>query len=247
MRLAAARVVHINPLVEIGATKTIVPHEMVDMALFKSTSVSDMNIQVRPGGDLALLRGMAKVVFEAAESDPTVLDHAFLAEHTAQFEAYRDLVSATSWAEITEQAGLAESEIRRAGGIYLAAKRTVISWCLGVTQHEHGVDSAREIVNLLLLRGNIGRTGPGRRLCAGTAMCKATGRAASITAQPPTSWTSSTKCAALSRRANMDSTPSPPSKGCTTAGCKHSSGWAEISCWPRPTPPTRQRVYGSAR
>lgn len=156
-----AQVVHINPLVEIGSTKTIVPHEMVDMALFKSTSVSDMNIQVRPGGDLALLRGMAKVVFEAAESDPTVLDQAFLVEHTAQFEAYRDMVAATSWAEITEQAGLPESEIRRAGGIYLAAKRTVISWCLGVTQHEHGVDSAREIVNLLLLRGNIGRPGAG--------------------------------------------------------------------------------------
>ncbi|WP_083337921.1 FdhF/YdeP family oxidoreductase [Mycobacteroides franklinii] len=156
-----AQVVHINPLVEIGATKTIVPHEMVDMALFKSTSVSDMNIQVRPGGDLALLRGMAKVVFEAAESDPTVLDHAFLTDHTARFEAYRELVAATSWAEITQQAGLPESEIRRAGGIYLSSKRTVISWCLGVTQHEHGVDSAREIVNLLLLRGNIGRPGAG--------------------------------------------------------------------------------------
>lgn len=156
-----AQVVHINPLVEAGATKTIVPHEMVDMALFKATSVSDMNIQVRPGGDLALMRGMAKVVFEAAESDPTVLDAAFLRDCTAEFEAYRDLVAATSWDEITAQAGLPESEIRRAGQVYLDADKTIIAWCLGITQHEHGVDTVREITNLLLLRGNIGRPGAG--------------------------------------------------------------------------------------
>ncbi|TWS23798.1 FdhF/YdeP family oxidoreductase [Tsukamurella sputi] len=156
-----AQVVHINPLVEAGATKTIVPHEMVDMALFKATSVSDMNIQVRPGGDLALMRGMAKVVFEAAESDPTVLDSAFLEQYTAEFEAYRDLVAATGWDEITTQAGLPEAEIRRAGQVYLDADRTIIAWCLGITQHEHGVDTVREITNLLLLRGNIGRPGAG--------------------------------------------------------------------------------------
>ncbi|GAA4384205.1 FdhF/YdeP family oxidoreductase [Tsukamurella soli] len=156
-----ATVVHINPLVEVGSTKTIVPHEMVDMALFKATATSKMNIQVRPGGDLALLRGMATVVFEAAETDPTALDQTFLTDYTAEFEAYRALVAATSWAEITEQAGLPEAEIRRAGEIYLKSEKTIISWCLGVTQHEHGVDSAREIVNLLLLRGNIGRPGAG--------------------------------------------------------------------------------------
>lgn len=156
-----AQVVHINPLVEAGATKTIVPHEMVDMALFKETSVSDMNIQVRPGGDLALMRGMAKVVLEAAESDPTVLDRAFLEQHTAEFEAYRDLVAATGWDEITAQAGLSEAEIRRAGRVYLESDRTIIAWCLGITQHEHGVDTVREIANLLLLRGNIGRPGAG--------------------------------------------------------------------------------------
>ncbi|MCB8808907.1 CbbBc protein, partial [Escherichia coli] len=64
-----AAVVHINPLVEAGATRTIVPHDIVDMALFKTSSTSTLNLQVRPGGDLALLRGMAKALYEAAESD----------------------------------------------------------------------------------------------------------------------------------------------------------------------------------
>ncbi|VXC28718.1 Putative formate dehydrogenase oxidoreductase protein [Microbacterium sp. 8M] len=156
-----AQVVHVNPLIEAGATRTIVPHEFVDMALFKSTDTSTMNLQVRPGGDFALIRGMAKVVFEAAQTDPDVLDHAFLAEYTNAFEEYRAVVEATPWDELVTQAGLSEDQIRAAAAVYLASERTVISWCLGVSQHEHGVDTIREIVNLLLLRGNIGREGAG--------------------------------------------------------------------------------------
>ncbi|GAA3958863.1 FdhF/YdeP family oxidoreductase [Gordonia caeni] len=156
-----AQVVHVNPLVEAGATRTIVPHEIVDMARFKTTETSTDNLQVRPGGDMALIRGMAKVVFEAAETDPTAIDHEFLAEHTDGLDDYRALVQSTGWDELVEQSGLSESDIRRAAGTYLASERTVISWCLGVSQHEHGVDAIREIVNLLLLRGNIGRLGAG--------------------------------------------------------------------------------------
>ncbi|OZB86496.1 MAG: formate dehydrogenase, partial [Microbacterium sp. 14-71-5] len=156
-----AQVVHVNPLVEVGATRTIVPHEFVDMALFKSTATSTMNLQVRLGGDLALIRGMSKVVFEAAEADPSVLDTAFLRAYTNGLEDYRALVDATPWAELVRQSGLSEERIREAAAIYLGSERTVISWCLGVSQHEHGVDTVREIVNLLLLRGNVGRPGTG--------------------------------------------------------------------------------------
>ncbi len=156
-----AQVVHVNPLIEAGATRTIVPHEIIDMATFHTTPTSTDNLQVRPGGDLALIRGMAKVVFEAAETNPSVLDQEFLAEYTHAFEEYRRIVEATSWEELIDQSGLGEPEIRRVAEIYLAAERTVISWCLGVSQHEHGVDTVREIVNLLMLRGNVGRPGAG--------------------------------------------------------------------------------------
>ncbi|HZU92180.1 MAG TPA: FdhF/YdeP family oxidoreductase [Microbacterium sp.] len=156
-----AQVVHVNPLIEAGATRTIVPHEFVDMALFKSTDTGTMNLQVRPGGDLALIRGMAKVVLERSQTDPAALDSAFLAQHTQGFDEYRMLVEASDWSDLVEQSGLSEEQIRAAAEIYLASERTVISWCLGVSQHEHGVDTVREIVNLLLLRGNIGRPGAG--------------------------------------------------------------------------------------
>ncbi|MCP2252751.1 oxidoreductase alpha (molybdopterin) subunit [Prauserella aidingensis] len=156
-----AEIVHVNPLVEAGATRTIVPHEFTDMARFKATPTSTLNLQVRPGGDLALMRGIAKVVLERARENPDVLDREFLESSTSGFEEYRELVEATSWGELVRQSGLGESDIREAADVYLRSQRALISWCLGVSQHEHGVDTVREIVNLLLLRGNIGREGAG--------------------------------------------------------------------------------------
>ncbi|WP_244907303.1 FdhF/YdeP family oxidoreductase [Arthrobacter woluwensis] len=156
-----AEVVHINPLIEAGATRTIVPHDIVDMATFKTRPTSTLNLQVRPGGDLALIRAMAKATLEAAEQDPSVLDAGFLESLTEGFDEYRELLARTSWAELALQAGLSEADLRKAADIYLKSERSIISWCLGVTQHEHGVDTAREIVNLLLLKGNIGREGTG--------------------------------------------------------------------------------------
>ncbi|MEV4262488.1 FdhF/YdeP family oxidoreductase [Kribbella sp. NPDC049584] len=156
-----AQIVHINPLVEAAATRTIVPHEVVDMALFKATPTSTLNLQVRVGGDLALLRGIAKAVLEEARTDRKALDEVFLERYTEGFAAYQKLCEETEWAELERQSGLSEADIRRAATIYSQSRCTLISWCLGLTQHEHGVDTVREIVNLLLLRGNLGREGAG--------------------------------------------------------------------------------------
>jgi molybdopterin-dependent oxidoreductase alpha subunit len=156
-----AQIVHINPLVEVGATKTIVPHEFVDMALFRSTETSTLNVQVRPGGDLALMRAVAKATLEAEDERGGVLDHAFLADHTTGFEEYRALVEATPWPDLARQSGLTEAQLREVAEVYINADSSIISWCLGVTQHEHGVDTPREFVNLLALKGNLGRKGAG--------------------------------------------------------------------------------------
>jgi molybdopterin-dependent oxidoreductase alpha subunit len=156
-----AALVHINPLIEAASRRTIVPHEFVDMATFRATKTGTMNVQVRIGGDLALLRGVAKAVFEAAEKDPDVLDREFIERYTRGVEEYRSIVDATPWAELVRDAGVDEDGIRKLADVYLASKRVIIAWCLGLTQHEHGVDTVREIANLLLLRGNIGRDGAG--------------------------------------------------------------------------------------
>ncbi|GAB3619943.1 FdhF/YdeP family oxidoreductase [Glutamicibacter endophyticus] len=156
-----AHIVHINPIVEAAATRTIVPHEMLDMATFRSTKTSTLNFQPRIGGDMALVRGMAKAIFEMAQSDDKALDREFIERHTTGFEDYRDLCESTDWEELEHQSGLSRADILAAAQVYRDADRSIISWCLGVTQHEHGVDTVREITNLLLLRGNLGREGAG--------------------------------------------------------------------------------------
>lgn len=156
-----AQIVHVNPLVEAAARNTIVPHEMLNMALFHATRVGTMNVQPRIAGDLALMRGIAKHLLETAETDPEALDRKFIDRFTSGFDAYHAVVIATPWTEIERQSGITEPEIRRVGELYRQSQSAIISWCLGVTQQEHAVDTIREIMNVLLLRGNIGREGAG--------------------------------------------------------------------------------------
>ncbi|WP_327086299.1 FdhF/YdeP family oxidoreductase [Nonomuraea sp. NBC_01738] len=156
-----AQVVHVNPLIEAAATRTIIPHEFTQMALNRATPTSTLNLQPRSGGDMALMRGIAKATLERVATDPKAIDREFIDRHTTGFAEYRALCEATPWEEIERQSGLGRAAILRAAKIYRDADRSIISWCLGVTQHEHGVDTIREIVNVLLLRGNLGREGAG--------------------------------------------------------------------------------------
>lgn len=156
-----AQIVHINPMVEAAATRTIVPRDFTDMARLKATRTSTLNLQPRIGGDMALMRGIAKAVLEQAKVDPKALDQEFVDRHTMGFDEYRSLCEDTSWEEIERQSGVDRDDILRAARVYGDADRSIVSWCLGVSQHEHGVDTVREIVNVLLLRGNLGREGAG--------------------------------------------------------------------------------------
>ncbi|WP_431926010.1 FdhF/YdeP family oxidoreductase [Amycolatopsis tucumanensis] len=156
-----AQIVHVNPMVEAASRRTIVPHEFVAMGTFRTTETATMTVQPRIGGDLALLRGVAKAVLERAETDPSAIDEQFIERYTHGFDAYRETVRAQEWSELVHQSGVPEREIRDLAERYLTAHRTIVAWCLGLTQQEHGCDTVREIVNLLLLRGNLGREGAG--------------------------------------------------------------------------------------
>ncbi|MER8028137.1 FdhF/YdeP family oxidoreductase [Streptomyces bauhiniae] len=155
------KIVHINPQIEAGATRTIIPHEILAMATFRATPTSNLDIQPRAAGDMALMRGIAKATLEMSETDGHAIDREFLERHTSGFDAYRRLVEDTSWDEIVHQSGVAKADILKAAAIYREADRSIITWGLGVNQHEHAVDTIREMINVLLLRGNIGREGAG--------------------------------------------------------------------------------------
>jgi molybdopterin-dependent oxidoreductase alpha subunit len=156
-----AALIHVNPLIEAASRRTIVPHEFVDMATFHTTSTGTLNAQVRIGGDFALLRGVAKGVLEKERTEPGAIDRDFLDAKTKGFDEYKALSESTPWADLVRDSGVPEETIRRIADIYVSSERLIIAWCLGITQHEHGVETIREIVNLLLLGGHIGREGAG--------------------------------------------------------------------------------------
>src|SRR6476620_6253762 len=110
---------------------------------------------------MALMRGVAKAMLEAEQKDPSVLDREFIEQHTQGFDEYRKLVESTSWPEIVEGSGLAEPEIHKLADSYVASKRVIFAWCLGLPQHVHVVAPVPEYINVLLLRVNHAREDPG--------------------------------------------------------------------------------------
>ncbi|HEV7417545.1 FdhF/YdeP family oxidoreductase [Tianweitania sediminis] len=166
--MRGARIAVFNPVREKGLERFSDPQDKLQMIRGGSTPIASDYFQPKLGGDMAAVRGMAKVVLAAedeaiAAGKPPVLDHAFLAEHGLGFHDYRKAVEATTWHEIEDQSGLSRAEIEKAAGIYMAADRVICTWAMGVTQHRHSVATIREISNFMFLRGNIGR--PGAGLC----------------------------------------------------------------------------------
>jgi molybdopterin-dependent oxidoreductase alpha subunit len=118
--------------------------------------------QVRINGDVAFLKGVMKVVLEEdRRQGGGVIDRAFIAEHTTGFDDLIASLDATSWDDIVAGAGVGRDVIEQIGRVYARSERCIACWAMGITQHENGVDNVREIVNLLLLKGNIGRPGAG--------------------------------------------------------------------------------------
>ncbi len=131
------------------------------MSTRSETRISAQYHQVRAGGDIAVLMGMCKYAIEADDRTGDVLDHAFIAEHCHGFDAFAAAARATTWTAIEAASGLTADAIRAAGEVYVTAKRVIAVYGMGLTQHVHGIQNVEMIVNLLLLRGNIGREGAG--------------------------------------------------------------------------------------
>ncbi|MDN7350030.1 FdhF/YdeP family oxidoreductase [Acetobacter senegalensis] len=154
-------IILINPMPERALIRFTEPQDVLQMSTFGSTPISSEFVHVRIGGDLAIFKGMMKVLFEAEARGEDVLDTAFIQEHTAGIEALRDDVMGCSWADITRIAGVSEEQIRKIGEIYKNSKATIICYGMGLTQHQEGSRLLQQVANILLLRGNFGKPGAG--------------------------------------------------------------------------------------
>ncbi len=157
------KLVHINPLPEIGMTNFKHPQDVFGL-LGKGGMLADLFLQVRINGDVALLQGIMKAVLAHEDRFPeTVLDHQFIETYTSGFAELVTSLHAVGWHEIVEQSGISIEQIEEAAKIFIESERTIFCWAMGLTQHKNAVANIQEIVNLMLMRGQIGK--PGAGLC----------------------------------------------------------------------------------
>ncbi len=169
LRAAAKRgaaIVSFNPLRERGLEKFQNPQSIKEMLTDQSTAISTNYLQVKVGGDLACLKGVIKAVLESDRAalqagQASLLDRAFIAEHTLNFDALVTDMEAESWDLICQESGLTQAQIAMVAQIYLRANSVIACWGMGITQHHQSVATIQMIINLLLLRGNIGKPGAG--------------------------------------------------------------------------------------
>ena len=164
--LRGTTIVSFNPLRERGLERFVNPQDPIQMLTQHETRISREYYQVRPGGDIAAVVGMCRWLFEAdatagQQHRPPILDYDFIASHTHGFAEFSAFVMSQTWADLETESGLTRSAIEHAASLYAAAPAALVVYGMGITQHKLGVQAVQMLVNLLLLRGNIGRAGAG--------------------------------------------------------------------------------------
>jgi molybdopterin-dependent oxidoreductase alpha subunit len=162
VKRAGGAIVAINPLPEAALLRFRNPQHARGI-VGRGTPLADQFLQIRIGGDLALFQALARRLLVAEDAAPgTVLDHGFIERHTTGFEEFsRHVRDHLRDEEVAAATGLAAAEIDELARRLIAADRVVVCWAMGLTQHAGAVATIQEVVNVLLLRGNIGRPGAG--------------------------------------------------------------------------------------
>jgi molybdopterin-dependent oxidoreductase alpha subunit len=161
-----AAIITFNPLRERGLESFTNPQSPVEMLTMQATRISSQYHQVKTGGDLAAIAGICKALVEMddedrAEGGSGVLDHAFIAEHTTGIDSFVAWLRAQDWDALERHSGLHRAALEGTAATYAHAKAAIGVYGMGLTQHRAGVETVQMLVNLLLLRGNIGREGAG--------------------------------------------------------------------------------------
>src|ERR1700754_1054234 len=155
------RVIAVNPLPEAGLIRFKNPQKVKGI-VGRGTTIADQFLHIKPGGDLALFQAINELLLSAEDAAPgTVLDRDFIDTATTGFAEFAEHTRQLDWAEVLETTGLGRKEIEDVVERVLASKKIIVCWAMGVTQQKHGVATVREIVNFLMLRGNLGRPGAG--------------------------------------------------------------------------------------
>ncbi|GAB3724126.1 FdhF/YdeP family oxidoreductase [Nocardiopsis oceani] len=161
---SGTRIITVNPLPEAGMREFRNPQNVRGM-LGRGTELTDLFAQIRVGGDLALFSAVNRLLLEADQRGEEVLDQGFMDTFTHGFDDFAktllDEPEDEFWARTVRDTGLSRELIEEFTAMVVASERIVVCWAMGLTQHKHSVPTIREVVNFLLLRGNVGRPGAG--------------------------------------------------------------------------------------
>jgi len=155
-------IVTFNPLRERGLERFTNPQAPSEMLTGSSTRISSQYHQVRSGGDTAAVTGIAKALFAIdAQRHGSVIDRAFIAEHTHGFDEFAAFVEASQWPDIERRSGLTRGALEAAAEVYARSEKVIFIYGMGLTQHRKGVETVQTLCDLAFLRGNIGKPGAG--------------------------------------------------------------------------------------
>jgi molybdopterin-dependent oxidoreductase alpha subunit len=156
-----AKIISINPLPETGLMAFRNPQHVKGI-LGSATPLTDLFLQVKLNGDMALLQAIELLLWLDEERSPgSVFDHTFIRQHTEGYDAFIQHLQQASLPDLSAACGISIQQIGEAAAILKDRKKIIICWAMGLTQHKNAVDSIKEIVNLLLLKGSIGKPGAG--------------------------------------------------------------------------------------
>ena len=156
-----AQIVNINPLKEVGLDTFKHPQKIGDM-LGSGTKLADLHLPVKINGDVALLKAVMLLLYEKEKNDPrSAFDHDFISKNTDNYEAFIEELEKHDVEKLCVTAGIEIEQVRALAEMVHASKKIIICWAMGLTQHKNGVHNIQEVVNLLLLKGSIGKPGAG--------------------------------------------------------------------------------------
>lgn len=154
-------IISVNPLKETGLVGFNNPQKMNGVLGIKS-QLSDIYLQVKINSDLALIKAIEKVLWEDENKVPgSIFDLTFIKEHTSGYDELVATFNEYSLDELSEACGISIDDIRRTADVFKHKNKIIACWAMGLTQHKNAVDTIKEVVNLLLLKGSIGKPGAG--------------------------------------------------------------------------------------
>jgi len=156
-----AKIISINPLPETGLMGFNNP-QTVQGVLGIKPALTDIFLQVKINGDMAALQAIEVLLLEAEEKNPgSVFNREFISENTIGFNDFKEHIKTKNAEELARVSGIPFSLIQETAALLAGKNKIIACWAMGITQHKNAVDSIKEIVNLLLLKGSIGKPGAG--------------------------------------------------------------------------------------